>query len=262
LTAERALDGDDRLRAHALTAYVHQVATLLLTKLGETDLAWIAASRGLTAANASDDKVAIGSLSRAAAHALTSSGEYREARTVGVAAAEFLQPLISEPTPQLLSVYGTLHLMCALSAARDDDRQTARTHLVEAAEAARKLGGDANHVWTAFGPTDVTIHQVCVALELGDVQRAMVIGPSLDTSALPVERRVRHSIEVARAYVRRNQADEALTHLLDAEQIAPDQVRYHRLSRMLVREILTRPRPPRLAVELAYRMGVRQASPW
>lgn len=262
LTAERALGGDERLRAHALTAYAHQVAALFLTKLGETDLAWTAASRGLIAANASEDNVAIGSLSRAVAHALTSNGEYREACAVGAAAAEFLQPLMSAPTPHLLSVYGSLHLMCALSAARDDDRQLAGTHLAEAAESARQLGGDANHVWTAFGPTNVTIHQVCVALELGDIQRAMVIGPDLDTSALPVERRVRHSIEVARVFVRHNKAEEALTQLLDAERVAPDQVRYHQLSRMIVREILARPRPPRLAGDLAHRMGVRPSMPW
>lgn len=261
LTAERAYDGDEGRRANGLTAYVHQVATLFLTKLGETDLAWIAASRGLTAANASEDHVVIGSLSRAAAHALTSNGEYCQAREVGAAAAEYLQPMLSTPTPQLLSVYGTLHLMCALSAARDDDRQSVSTHLAEAGDSAKRLGSDGNYVWTAFGPTNVTIHQVCVALEFGDIQRAIAIGPGLDTSALPIERRVRHSIEVARAFVRYNQVDEALTELLNAEQIASDHVRYHRLSRMLVRDILTRPRPPRLALELAHRMGVRPSPP-
>lgn len=261
LTAERAYDGDPRRRASALTAYVHHVATLFLTKLGETDLAWIAASRGLAAANASQDHVVIGSLSRAAAHALTSSGEYRQAREVGAAAATYLQPLLAEPTPQLLSVYGTLHLMCALSAARDEDRQTARTHLAEAGDSAKRLGRDANYIWTAFGPTNVTIHQVCVALEFGDVQRAIAIGPNLDTSHLPIERRVRHAIELARAYLRYNRIDDALTELLSAEQAAPDQVRYHRLSRIVVREILSRPRAPRLAVDLAYRMGVRPAPP-
>lgn len=261
LTAERALDGDDGRRASELTAYVHHVATLFLTKLGETDLAWIAASRGLAAANASGDHVAIGSLSRAAAHALTSNGEYRQAREVGSAAAVYLQQFLSEPTPELLSVYGTLHLMCALSAARDDDRQTARTHLAEAGDSAKRLGADANHVWTAFGPTNVTIHQVCVALEVGDVQRAIALGPGLDTSRLPVERRVRHAIEVARAYLRYNRIDEALTELLNAERIAPEQVRYHSLSRMIVRDILSRPRPPRLALDLAHRMGVRSSPP-
>lgn len=112
-----------------------------------------------------------------------------------------------------------------------------------------------------FGPTNVTIHLVCVALEVGDVQRAIVLGPGLDTSRLPIERRVRHAIEVARAYVRYNRVDEALTELLIAEQIAPEQVRYHLLSRTMVRDMLSRPRPPRLALDLAHRMGLRRSPP-
>src|SRR5437773_11698657 len=79
-TATRAYDGTDGQRAQALTAYIHQVGTLFLTKLGEADLAWIAASRGLVAANTSNDHVVIGSLSRAAAHALLAVGEYGQAR--------------------------------------------------------------------------------------------------------------------------------------------------------------------------------------
>lgn len=261
LTAERAYAGDEGRRASALAAYAHHVATLFLTKLGETDLAWTAASRGLTAATASEDAVVLGSLSRAAAHALTSNGEYKQARQIGSAAADYLQPLLAGPSPQLLSVYGSLHLMCALSAARADDRQTARSHLAEAGDSAKRLGGDANHIWTAFGPTNVKIHQVCVALEFGDVQRALAIGPGLDTTGLPIERRVRHSIEVARAFVRHNRIADGIAELLGAEQVAPDQVRYHALSRMLVRDVLTRPRPPRLAVDLALRMGVGPSSP-
>lgn len=151
--------------------------------------------------------------------------------------------------------------MCALAAARDNDRASASTHLAEADQSARRLGGDANHVWTAFGPTNVTIHQVCIALELGDIQRAIALGPRLDTSGLPVERQVRHSIEVARALARHNRVDDALAALLDAERIGPDQVRYHQLSRALVRDILARARPPRLAVDLSYRMGIRSATP-
>jgi hypothetical protein len=107
----------------------------------------------------------------------------------------------------------------------------------------------------------VAIHQVAVAMEFGDVQRAVELGPTLDTSGLPVERRVRHAIETAHAFARWNRVDEAVATLLDAERVGPDQVRYHRVSRMLVREILTRPRPPRVAVELSARMGVRPGPP-
>ena len=255
-TAARCYDGLDGERAHALMAYAYQVATLFLTKLGEADLAWISASRGLAAANASNDHVVIGSLSRAAAHALVSIGEYGQAVGLAPATAEFLQPRRAKPTPQLLSVYGSLHLVCALAAARDDDRSSSDVYIGEAESSATRLGADGNFVWTAFGLTNVRIHQVTIANEFGDVQRAIEIGRHLDTSALPVERRVRHAIETARAHARWNQVDEALDALLAAERIGPDQVRYHRLSRALVREILHRPRPPSLAMQLSERMGV------
>jgi hypothetical protein len=262
LSATRAYHGSDGQRAQAFTAYVHQVATLFLTKLGEADLAWIAAGRGLAAANASNDHVVIGSLGRAAAHALVSMGEYAQARGLASTTAQFLEPRLARPTPQLLSVYGSLHLVCALAAARDDDRASADTHIGRAEASAVRLGVDGNYVWTAFGPTNVKIHQVAVAMEFGDVQRAIEIGPPLDTSTMPVERRVRHAIETARAFARWNKIDDALAALLAAERVGPDQVRYHRLSRMIVREMLSRPRPPRLAVELSERMGVGSALPW
>ncbi|MFI1868649.1 hypothetical protein [Streptomyces jumonjinensis] len=51
---------------------------------------------------------------------------------------------------------------------------------------------------------------------------------------MPVERQVRHSLEVARALSAWNRTDEALSILLDAEQAAPEQVRHHYLSRELV----------------------------
>ena len=86
-------------------------------------------------------------------------------------------------------------------------------------------------MWTAFGPTNVAIHRVATAMELGDVQLALDQGPQLDTSQMPTERRVRHALEVARAYSARNQVDEALSLTLDAERLAPEQVRYHYIPR-------------------------------
>jgi hypothetical protein len=61
--------------------------------------------------------------------------------------------------------------------------------------------------------------------------------------------------------VRWNRVDEALALLLAAEHDAPEQVRYHRLSRILVREMIRLPRPASRAVELACRMGVRGTDP-
>ena len=134
----------------------------------------------------------------------------------------------------MLSVYGTLFLTGAMAASRAEDRPTTRAFLQEAQEAADLLGRDANYLWTAFGPTNVAIHRVNTAMELGDVQIALDLGPALDTTGLPTERRVRHALELARAYSSRNRRDDGLAVLLSAEQVAPEQVRHHFISRQLV----------------------------
>lgn len=252
---------DEGLRAHALAASVHQLATAFLTKLGEADLAAISASRGLAAAQASGSDLMIGSLYRAVAHALLSIGEFDQAVALTRAAADYLEPGLADATPEYLSVYGMLHLVGAVASSRREERADTASFLAEADQAAARLGHDANLLWTAFGPTNVNIHRVTAAMELGDIQVAVDLGPRIDTHALPIERRVRHAIETARAYVRWNRTQEALALLLDAEQYAPEQVRYHRLSRILVRELIRLPRPSDRTIELAYRMGVHGTDP-
>ncbi|MBV8992845.1 MAG: helix-turn-helix transcriptional regulator [Pseudonocardiales bacterium] len=256
--ARYGLTTDDGLRAHRLLAVVYQLATGFLTKIGEADLALLSAIQGLRTAHASGNKLAIGSLYRSVAHALLSISEYEQALALTRAASEALQPGLGAASPEYLSMHGTLQLVGALAAARHGDRAEAMTFLAEAQRCAHRLGRDANYLWTAFGPTNVAIHRVAVAMELGDGQVAIDLGPRIDTTGLPTERRVRHAIETARAFARRNRVDSALDTLLDAERQAPDQIRYHKLSRILVRDILRRPRPPSRAIELATRMGVHR----
>lgn len=166
-----------------------------------------------------------------------------------------LQP---RPAPGLLSVYGTLFLSGAMAAARASDPGTTRTFLATADETAVRLGADGNHLWTAFGPTNVAIHRVATAAELGDVQVAVDLGLLVDTTGLPMERRVRHALEVARAYNSWNRVDEAQAALLDAEQMAPEQVRHHFLSRQLALPWIRRQggKPSAELVGLARRLNV------
>jgi len=252
--ATREYDGDDKARAHGLLALTYQAAAMTLTKVGETDLAWTASDRGLASAERSGDPVVLGSLFRSVAHSLLSTGQYAAAVRLTEQAADYLRNELAFRSPgtdselvrllsgpdhgrtgdDLLSVYGTLFLAGAMAAARAEDRATTRAFLAEADAVARRLGRDGKHMWTSFGPTNVAIHRVATAAELGDMQIAADLGPRLDTSALPTERRVRHALEVARALSTRNRPDQALDVLLDAEQLAPEQVRYHFLSRQLV----------------------------
>jgi transcriptional regulator with XRE-family HTH domain len=234
VAAARAADGDEAIRAHELLALSYQAAASVLTKLGEADLAWIAAERGLTAAQRTDSTVILGSLFRSVAHTLLATGRFRPAVQLVERAAAVLGSELGMADEAMLSVYGSLFLTGAMAASRAEDRPTTRAFLREAGQAARRLGADGNYMWTAFGPTNVAIHQVNTAMEFGDVQIALDIGPALDTSGLPTERRVRHALDVARAYSARNRRDEGLAVVLDAERMAPEQVRHHYISRQLV----------------------------
>jgi transcriptional regulator with XRE-family HTH domain len=248
--AASTYEGDEQRQALALLGLTYQAATVLLTKLGETDLAWISAERGFQAAQRAGDTVIIGSLFRSVAHALLSTGRYSEATQLVRNGADYLQPHIGDASPDYLSVYGTLLLVGSLAAARNEDRQGSQEFQREADTTASRLGADANHLWTAFGPTNVAIHRVASAMDLGDVQVAIDLGPRIDTSHLPVERRVRHAMETARALSAWNRTDEALATLLGAERLAPEQVRHHALSRRLVQGWVRRGRT-RPSFELA-----------
>jgi transcriptional regulator with XRE-family HTH domain len=232
--AVRGYEGDARLQAKALLAMAYQGTAMVLTKIGEADLAWMAADRGLAAAQESGNAVVTGSLFRSVSHCLLSNGRLTAARDLVTEAAGYLEAGLADASPTYVSIYGTLFLVGAVAAARLDDRATVRHFLAEADSAAQRLGQDANHMWTAFGPTNVAIHRISTAMELGDVQVAADQGPRVDSSTLPLERRVRHTLEVARAYSAQNRTDEALALVLDAEELAPEQVRYHFISRHLV----------------------------
>lgn len=258
LVASRTYAGDEREEANALLALTYQGAAMVLGKLGENELAWMAADRGLAAAQQSGNNVITGSLFRSVTHCLLSTGRYETAVQLVGDAAGYLGPGLGEATPSYLSVYGTLFLTGAMAAARAEDRATTQDFLREAETTATRLGADANHMWTAFGPTNVAIHKVATAGELGDFQVASDLGPQIDTSGLPVERRVRHDLEVARALTARNRTDEALAVVLDAEQMAPEQVRHHYMSRELVLGWVrgTRGRPSSSVADLASRLRV------
>ncbi|MBA3907457.1 MAG: helix-turn-helix domain-containing protein, partial [Pseudonocardiales bacterium] len=125
LHAAQAADDDDRPRAKGLLALAYQAAVAVLTKLGETDLAWVASERGLAAALQAENPVVLGSLFRSVTHALHATGRFRDGVELTEAAAGVLQPYLNgRADDALLSVYGSLFLTGAVAASRAGDRQT------------------------------------------------------------------------------------------------------------------------------------------
>ncbi len=250
----------ERSKVLTVLALSYQAAASVLTKVGESDLAWIAAERGLNAARAADSPSVQGSLIRSVAFALLSTGRLEPAMRLVESGADFLRDEISGDDTAL-SVYGTLFLAGSMAAARFGDGSKTAEYLHEANSAARRLGKDANHLWTAFGPTNVAIHRVNTAVELGDIQTVLDYGLSLNTNAVPAERRARYLLDVARVHSMTGNRDNALGTMLTAERIAPEQVRQHHLSRKVVMTLM-RSSTGKPAIELeklARRVNVRES---
>jgi hypothetical protein len=143
------------------------------------------------------------------------------------------------------SVAGALWLIAAVAAARRGDAAGAAQRLDHAERLAARLGEDANHRWTAFGPTNVAIHRVSVAVELGDAPAALIAADSVELDRLPTElrsRRVQVQLDIAWAHAQRRRDAEALVALLEVERAAPQVTRRNAIARDTIRQLLARAR--------------------
>jgi hypothetical protein len=221
----RFLDGDDKLRAYALSADSYHVAAGFLLKLGDHGLAHLATDRSMTAALASQDPLTVGASGRIVTHTLMSSGHLPAAIATARSHAVRLDREIGMQTPESLSVYGSVLLRGAIAAALREERGTAHELLAEATEAGRRVGTDANLRGTAFGPVNAKMHQVNVAVTLGDAGTAIDLARQIDLAAITVtERKASLLIDVARAFFQWGRYHQAYAALRTAEQTAPQEV--------------------------------------
>src|SRR5215472_10358408 len=127
------------------------------------------------------------------AHVFLVLGRMNQAQHVAASTAQTLEPRITaKPAPEVLSLYGGLHLVLAVAAARDNDRSLAHLHLDTAREIAEKLGADRNDYGTEFGPANVAVHAVNIAVELGDAGQAIELGQQVNLGGLSPERQARY----------------------------------------------------------------------
>src|SRR5260370_7570143 len=109
-----------------------------------------------------------------------------------------------------MSLWGGLTLQRAVVAARIGDPDTAYDQLERAKQMAGRLGEEHNKFNTEFGPANVGLQEVAIAVDLGDAGRALRAAAAVDSSGLSAERRARLLIETAPAPAQRRQPHEAL----------------------------------------------------
>ncbi|MFE1560987.1 hypothetical protein ACFW6V_39135, partial [Streptomyces sp. NPDC058734] len=125
-------------------------------------------------------------------------------------------------------------LRAAMLACRRGDEDTARDELAEARRLGELLGrevtggGDDGPHIQSFGPTNVAIHASAIEMELGHHGRALQLAKKVRPPADFFPDRLGHFwIDTARAQLSTGKTDSALSSLLKARAVAPQQAKYH-----------------------------------
>jgi transcriptional regulator with XRE-family HTH domain len=257
--AARALPEARRAEVFELMAATYQACSAALAKLGEPEAAWIAADRAMAAAERAGNALLVAAGAFRLVFVFIAARHYDQAEETARTAAEALQSRADQREPEAMSLWGGLTLQRAVIASRVNDPDAAYSYLERASQVAARLGEGRNDYNTEFGPANVALHEISLAVELGDAGRALRAAATVDTTGLSAERSARMLVDVARAHAQRRQVHEAVAALRQAEDITPELVRGHELVRQLVSDLLTMQDPPSSELrDLAVRLGVAQ----
>ena len=257
-TAARTVSESQRAEAFELLATTYQACSAALAEIGEPDAAWIAADRAMAAGERAGNAMLVAAGAFRLVFIFIAARHYDQAEETARTAAAALCPKADQGDPQAMSLWGGLTLQRAIIAARTNDADTAYGELDRAGRIAERLGDGHNEFSTEFGPVNVRLYEISVAVELADAGRALRAAATVDTSGLSAERQARMLIDVARAHAQRRQIGAAVAALVQAEDITPELIRGHDLARQLVSDLLTMQDPPSAELRgLAERLTVR-----
>lgn len=190
-------------------------------------------------------------------------GSRDRASVVALQAAADLEPHLGDQRAR--EIYGSLHLQASLSAAATTRPDAANEHLDEADDVARSLAQkrrpSCGFGALYFNSDNIGIWRLSIAVELGEVGRVREIAAGVDISQVPsAARQAVYWSDLGRGLSgTRATAEEAVSALRRAEEIAPVYVRTRPLVRETVTHLLRRARRDAGGRELrgmAYRMGI------
>ena len=229
---------DERRAALELVVNACHCSRAMLKSLGYFDLAWIATERGREVAQQLGDPLlqAASAWNRVEVHLGT--GDPAGAVQLAQGAIDALDGDRCAESPRRLSMLGMLHLKVALGTASKGDERQARIHLGEAGRMASLLGEDRNDFGTLFGPTNVVLHRLGVALELCLPREAIAIAGLLAGTTMAPERQVRLKVDLARAHAQLRNLQQAMRLIMESQRVAPDYLRSHPFARDTVAGLL------------------------
>ena len=242
----------------AASVHVCNMASSLLKRLGAYEMAAVAADRAFRAASQSGSALLLGAAKLRVANVYLAASRHAEAVAVAAAAADDLPPGRTS-SPEEVATFGALLLTAAVAAAEMGEAAQAWEFLGHARAATAVCDREHADLYAVFGPVNLAVHGVQVATELGDGREALRRAERTDPGRLPavlLERRSTLLIDMARAqHMRRDNAAAGET-LIEAERIAPLEVRYNGAARGLLSELLAAGRPATALREMADRLNL------
>lgn len=247
-------------RAYWLLAEAYYAASQAAYKLGYIDLASLAVDRYEWAAEQSGDELAVlvGHYQRAGE--MIGAADWNSAlRLLDQSRARIADRIRGTDAPAI-AVWGNLHLKSGLAAARSGDLATADDHWNEANEAAQRLGSDRDDYRLCFGPTNVNIWSVGLAVEAMNGTEAVKRAERFDIPPhTQRERAGHHWIDVARGFLLHGDHEKATRSLCQAKETAPQQAKYHPMVHETIRTLARARRRADPVARLAAWAGVQNA---
>ncbi len=281
------LDTAQAARSPELLVQTYRITSSLLVKLGEADLGWLAADRAMSAAG--DDPILAATAAISVAQALRASHRDHLALTATLTAANRITPTPARPCDHEIdgpvgdqtdrqphdrrsgsgsgsrsagewAVGGTLLVQAALAAAGCGEHRRADELTDRAAGIAARLRGYDDQHRTSFGPIAVELAWVLVATQRGDavdaLQRHSTVVRRKAWQRLPAEYRGAYLVDAARAYLQVGDVRGAARALVDADSVAPAEVRCRPLARTVIADVARAQPAPAGVARLATLVGL------
>lgn len=249
--------GTERTRTFRLLTDAYTAVDSMTCKLGYMDLFALAVERMSWAASQAGDPLLgpVSAIRRSSAF-LAAGAWDGGMRLLDRAGREVEDSRADKPAA--LSVLGTIHLRTAIMAARGGRASPAWDNVSRAREVSSRIGRDTRDYGLLFGPSNVAIHEVAVAVELGYADEAIRRGAHLTLPGdLSRERSSHHYIDLSRAWLWQRDHAKALSCVLRAEHLAPQRTRYHPMARETIISLLDiQRRLPESLRGIAARMGL------
>jgi hypothetical protein len=242
----------------AVGVHVHVTLMWLRDSGASVDLRWQAAELAQNLAERLGEVTSFGVAAFGSANALLASGAF------DLAEAELGSLTLPPTNADTAGMIGMVTMTRSLIAAADKRPGDIAALMHAAKELAIQFGepdDDRDRLGFGFGPTNVGLWEMALALETGEPDRAVSIAQTIQPQRHPFKtRQSQYWMDYGRALARvRRRGDDAVMALRNAERLFPIRVQRNPFTREVLGELLTRSRRDSVGLELrgmAYRAGL------